>query len=93
MKINKDKYFKEGYLTNIKIFNKSYIKNIESEYFSFLKKNNSLVDRIEHKTKTHLYFPWANKIIFNNKILDTVEKILGPNFYCWNSLIFHKNPK
>ena len=93
MEINKDKYLKEGYLTKIKIFDKSYVKNIKAEYLSFLKRNNSLVDRIEHKTKTHLYFPWANKIIFNNKILNTVEKILGPNFFCWNSLIFHKYPK
>ena len=33
-----------------------------------------------------------NTTMFNNEILKHVEKIIGPNFFCWNSVIFHKHP-
>lgn len=93
MEINKEKYFKDGYISNVEIFDQKFTDNIYNQYLDYLKKDVPLVDKIEHKTKTHLYFSWANEIIFNEKILDSVEKILGPNFFCWNSLIFHKYPK
>ena len=80
MEINKEKYFKDGYITNVEIFDQKFTDNIYNQYLDYLKKDVPLVDKIEHKTKTHLYFSWANEIIFNEKILDSVEKILGPNY-------------
>ena len=32
----------------------------------------------------------ADKIIFDQKILDVVTQIIGNDVLCWNSLIFHK---
>ncbi len=40
--------------------------------------------------KIHLLFPWANELIRNSKILDAVEKIIGPNILCWGSEVFCK---
>ena len=59
----------------------------------FINKNKSRQKTVEAKTKSHLFFPWANKIIFEKKILDYVETIIGKNIVCWNSLIFHKKPE
>ena len=87
----KEIFFDQGYVPNLKIFDKTYADNIYNEYLNFNHQNNNKkCDLVEHKTKTHLYFPWANKIIFEQKILDVVTQIIGDDILCWNSLIFHK---
>ena len=40
-----------------------------------------------HETSTYLY-----EMVMNPKIHDLVEGILGPNFYCWASSFFIKEP-
>ena len=40
-----------------------------------------------HETSAYLY-----DIVMNPKILDLVEGVLGPNFYCWASSFFIKEP-
>lgn len=90
----KSEFFDKGYLSNIDILNEEEAKQISIKYHNFLnQKNITQTEIVEHKSKTHLYFEWANKIIRNNKILSIVKKILGENLYCWNSLIFFKSPK
>ena len=89
----KSEFFEKGYLTKISILKKSEAISITDEYQQFLKKNLSSTEAVEHKSKTHLYFEWANKIIKNEKILSIIKDILGNNIYCWNSLIFYKPPK
>lgn len=87
----KEIFFDQGFIPNVKIFDKSYADNICKEYLAFYYKNkNKRSDLVEHKSKSHLYFSWANKIIFDQKILDVVTKIIGNDVLCWNSLIFHK---
>ena len=89
----KKEFFEKGYVSKVRIFDTSYTNKIYNNYLDFLNSNQNRANLVEHKSKTHLYFPWANEIIHSNKLLDYVEKIIGPNFYCWNSLIFHKYPQ
>lgn len=42
--------------------------------------------------KPHLLLTWLNDLIRNPKILDAIEKILGPDILCWGSGFFIKNP-
>lgn len=93
MIINRDKFFKDGYISNVPIFDKNSMDIILKEYITYLNSKLSLADKIEHKTKSHLLFPWANKIIHNQIIIDNVRSILGEDIVCWNSLIFHKYPE
>lgn len=88
----KNEFFEKGYLTNISVLNKIEAISIADNYKNFLK-NLSNTEVVENKSKTHLYFEWANKVIKNDKILSIVRDILGNNIYCWNSLIFYKPPK
>jgi Phytanoyl-CoA dioxygenase (PhyH) len=43
--------------------------------------------------KPHLLLTWLNELIRDPRILDAVEKILGPNILCWGSGFFIKNPR
>jgi len=42
--------------------------------------------------KPHLLLTWLNELIRDPRILDPVEKILGPDIFCWGSGFFIKNP-
>jgi len=43
--------------------------------------------------KPHLLLTWLNELIRDPRILDPVEKILGPDILCWGSGFFIKNPR
>ena len=73
----KEIFFDQGYVPNLKIFDKTYADNIYNEYLNFNHQNNNKkCDLVEHKTKTHLYFPWANKIIFHRFFGDPAASLL-----------------
>ena len=88
----KQKFFEEGFIYPLKAMETSQADSIRKEYIGFYEGINSESEKIEHKTKSHLIFNWANKIIFNKNILDVVKKIIGENIVAWNSLIFLKPP-
>ena len=89
----KENFFEKGFVTKQQVLTNDEADEINFEYENFLNKKNSWVDLTEHKSKTHLFFPWANKLIKNEKILNLASEILGDSFYCWNSLIFYKKPR
>ena len=88
----KQKFFEEGFIYPLKAMETSQADSIRKEYIGFYEGINSESEKIEHKTKSHLIFNWANKIIFNKNILDVVKNIIGENIVAWNSLIFLKPP-
>jgi non-haem Fe2+, alpha-ketoglutarate-dependent halogenase len=88
----KQKFFEEGFIYPLKAMETSQADTIRKEYIGFYEGINSESEKIEHKTKSHLIFNWANKIIFNKNILDVVKNIIGENIVAWNSLIFLKPP-
>ena len=46
---------------------------IYNDYDNFLNSCNKRSLMVEHKSKTHLFFEWANKLIHNDKIIDSVR--------------------
>ncbi len=43
--------------------------------------------------KAHMPFGLLNRVIRNEKLLDAVEDLVGPNILCWGSSFFVKEPK
>lgn len=46
-----------------------------------------------NRHKPHLYLKWANDLGRHPKILEAVQKVLGPDLLLWYSVIFVKPPK
>lgn len=42
------------------------------------------------RIKAHLPFPWLCSVVRNEKLLDAVEDIIGPNILCWGASFFAK---
>ena len=89
----RDKFFDQGFISPIKALDVSTANEIKNKYIDFYENISSFRERIEHKSKSHLLFNWANEILFEENILKVVKEILGQNVVAWNSLIFMKPPK
>ena len=42
------------------------------------------------RNKSHLIFTWVDELMRNDKILDAVEDLVGPDLLCWNTLFWIK---
>jgi non-heme Fe2+,alpha-ketoglutarate-dependent halogenase len=45
------------------------------------------------RQKSHLLFTWLNELIRDDRILDAVEDVIGPDILCWGSSFFIKEPR
>lgn len=45
------------------------------------------------RQKSHLLFTWLNDLIRNERMLDAVEDLIGPDILCWGSSFFIKEPR
>ena len=45
------------------------------------------------RIKAHLPFPWLCDVVRNERLLDAVEDIIGPNILCWGASFFSKKAK
>ena len=88
----RDQFFNKGFIYPIKAFDETKAKEIKDSYIDYYESIKSSSEKIEHKTKSHLLFNWANEIVFNKEILKAVTNILGNDIVAWNSLIFLKEP-
>ncbi|MEQ9361113.1 MAG: phytanoyl-CoA dioxygenase family protein, partial [Rhodospirillales bacterium] len=44
------------------------------------------------RNKSHLLFKWLDDLIRDDRIVDMMEDILGPDILCWNTLFWTKEP-
>jgi hypothetical protein len=45
------------------------------------------------RVKAHLPFPWLCDVVRNERLLDAVEDLIGPNILCWGAAFFSKNAR
>ena len=88
----KEFYRENGYLLGLpRIYSVSEMERINEELprlLALLEPGETAKDIREwHETSTYLY-----DVVMNPMIHDIVEGILGPNFYCWASSFFIKEP-
>lgn len=44
------------------------------------------------RVKTHLLFTWVDRLIRDERVLDAVEDLIGPDILCWTTNFFIKEP-
>lgn len=86
-------YKEQGYLLDLPpIYTSEEMAQMNAELpklLALLEEGESTKDIREwHEASTYLY-----DIVMNPKIHDLVEGVLGPNFYCWASNFFIKEPR
>ena len=44
----------------------------------------------EQRSKSHLLFKWLDDLIRDARVLDPVERLIGPDILCWNTIFWIK---
>ncbi len=85
------RYRTDGFLSPIKIFSEEEAAKLRSE-LEFFEASHGLVMGTPYRNKPHLVLTWVAEMIRNERILDAVESILGPNLLVWGTNFFVKEP-
>jgi hypothetical protein len=81
---------RDGVVFPVQIFNKDEI----SYYRSLLEyeiDHNNMMEK-QYRCKSLLLYKWIDEIARNEKILNLVEQIIGPDFFCWDTQCWLKEP-
>lgn len=85
-------YRREGYVFPIRVMSREDAAAYRAKLEAFeAAQGGPIAGNLRHKS--HLLFTWANEIAHNPKILDAVERILGPDILLWGSSFFIKEPR
>ena len=82
---------REGYFSPVRVITKDQALHYRSLLERYEDKLGHTV-RGSERTKPHLILSWVDALMRHTTILDSVEKIMGPNILCWNSWFWIKEP-
>jgi len=86
----KDTFELNGFLGPLEIMSReetNKYKEILKETSKKLKLMNS-----DYRCKSNVLFPWVDKISRNPKLVEYLTQLIGPNFHCWDTLFWIKEP-
>lgn len=86
-----ERFNEQGYLFPIRVVSEAHARDCVRQLEAYEQSVDGSVPRMQ-RFKLNLLFKWADELIRNEKILDVVEDLVGPNILCWNSNLFIKEP-
>ena len=86
-----ENFKKEGYLAGLPLFDTGEVKSLNSNFKELAKCLKPGEDHSEIR-EWHESSRWLYDICMDSRILDYVEGLLGPDFFCWASHFFTKAP-
>ena len=87
-----ESYRRDGYVAPLRVFPAEEAGRYRQQLEDYEQRSGGPLQG-RWRVKTHLLFTWADRIVHHPKILDAVEDVIGPDFLCWNTAFFIKEPK
>lgn len=82
-------YHRQGFIAPLRIMSAERAGLLRERLETFERtQDGPLKGSLRHKT--HLLFTWLNALVRNERILDAVEDLYGPNLLCWTTNFFIK---
>jgi len=89
-----DRFFADGYLFPVHVFSPEQAQGYRAELETLERRLSGIKTGNKNQLNyPHLLFRFANAICRDEKLLDVVESILGPDILVWGSTFFIKEPK
>ena len=94
----KEQYERRGYLFPIPVFTEEETTRFRTNFLEYRaaidQRLKTLPARDQYKvfSETHIFLPWVHEMVTHPRVLDAVERILGPNLLIWNTRWFAKMP-
>ena len=84
-----DTYWRDGCVFPIRVMSESDALEIRERLEAFEKKTGGpLKGDLRHKS--HLLFTWLGDLVRQDRIVDAIEDLYGPNLLCWTTNFFIK---
>ena len=88
----RDQYRQQGYVFPIRVMDETRAADYRALLEEFEAEQGAPVSGTL-RNKSHLLFLWVDEMMRNDRILDTVEDLIGENILCWNTLFWIKEPR
>jgi hypothetical protein len=84
-----DDYWRDGCVFPVRVMSEADAKAIRARLEAFEKETGGpLKGSLRHKS--HLLFSWLGDLVRQEKIVDAIEDLYGPNLLCWTTNFFIK---
>ena len=84
-----DQYWRDGCVFPVRVMSEADAKAIRARLEAFEKETGGpLKGSLRHKS--HLLFSWLGDLVRQEKIVDAIEDLYGPNLLCWTTNFFIK---
>ncbi|PIW26732.1 MAG: phytanoyl-CoA dioxygenase [Rhodospirillales bacterium CG15_BIG_FIL_POST_REV_8_21_14_020_66_15] len=81
----------EGYYSPVDVLPPEEARGLRDRIEAFEADQGAPVNGLQ-RNKSHLLFKWLDDLIRDDRIVDMMEDILGPDILCWNTLFWTKEP-
>ena len=87
-----EQFWRDGYVPKIRVMSREDAERARAMLEDYEQRTGGpLRGNLRHKA--HLLFPFLAEIVRNNRLLDAIEDLYGPNLYCWTSNFFIKEAR
>ena len=84
-----DQFWRDGCVFPVRVMPEAEALEIRRRLETFESENGGpLKGALRHKS--HLLFTWLGDLVRNNRIVDAIEDLYGPNLLCWTTNFFIK---
>jgi|694.fasta_scaffold55121_4 non-heme Fe2+,alpha-ketoglutarate-dependent halogenase len=87
----KEIFDEQGYYGPVRFLATHKIQEYQNEVYRLMREMNWM--NTDYRCKANVLFPFINEISKSIVIVDYVKQILGPNFSCWDTLVWIKYPQ
>ena len=84
----KEEYEKDGFYSPVSVIDTS----LALDYRNILEKTESKVELLNYRYKIHTALDFAYQLAINEKLLDKIESLIGPNILLYNTSFVIKEP-
>ena len=86
-----EQYETDGWVSPLDVFTSEQVHECRTRLEEWeLMRGGSLPPH--ERSSGHILFPWIDALMRNERILDAVEDLIGPDILCWNSVFWIKEP-
>ena len=87
-----EQFWAEGYVPRVRVMSREDAERARAMLEDYERRTGApLRGNLRHKA--HLLFPFLSEIVRNNRLLDAIEDLYGPNLFCWTSNFFIKEAR
>src|SRR5688500_10634199 len=94
----RDQFARDGCIAPIRVLTDEEVQRYLAHYNAYAARNKARLDAMKPNqtyqvySETHFAMRWVYQIASHPKVLNEVEKIIGPNILAWNTNWFSKMP-